>query len=181
MAKPTVELIEALRQTAHRLKNGAYYAWGHHGACNCGNLVQAVTHFSKEEILRYSHTGVGEWTELTREFCPVTNAPLRLVITRLQEIGLTPTDIHHIEYLSDKEVLRNLPGGFRWLKRNKKEDAIAYFEALASLLEDKLIEKMNVGIAQLFTDNQREKNADWLFFHPAGDGENSPAELITAT
>ena len=149
MAKPTIELIEALRKTAFRLRNGAYYAWGHHGACNCGNLLQAVTNFSKEEILRYSHTAVGEWTELAQEFCPVTNAPLTLVITRLQEIGLTPTDIHHIEYLSDKEVLRNLPGGFRWLKRNKKEDAIEYFEAFANLLEDKLIEKIDISIEPL--------------------------------
>lgn len=157
MAKPTVELIEALRQTAVRLKTGSYYAWGHHGACNCGNLVQVITNFSKEEILRYSHTGTGEWTELAREFCPVTNAPLTLVITRLEQIGLTPTDIHNIEYLSDKEVLRNLPGGFRWLKRNKKEDAIAYFEAFANLLEDKLIEKIDISIEPLLKST-RVKN-----------------------
>lgn len=150
MAKPTVELIEALRLTALRLKNGSYYAWGHHGACNCGNLVQVVTSFSKEEILRYSHTGTGEWTELAMEFCPVTNAPLTLVITRLEQIGLTPTDIHNIEYLADKEVLLNLSGGFRWLKRNKKEDAIAYFESFANLLEDKLIETIDVSIEPIF-------------------------------
>ncbi|MEO5888705.1 MAG: hypothetical protein ABIQ31_00570 [Ferruginibacter sp.] len=151
MAKPTIELIAALRGTAERLKNGAHYAWGHHGACNCGNLVQVVTAFTEAEILRYAHTGSGEWTEMAEEFCPVTNAPLTLVITRLEEIGLTPVDIHNIEYLADKEVLRNLAGGFRWLKRNRREDAIAYFEAFANLLEDKLLQSIDIEIEDSFS------------------------------
>jgi len=146
MAYPTIELIGCLRETASRLKAGAYYAWGHHGACNCGNLVQVVTHFTKEEILRYAQTGTGEWTEMAAEFCPASGAPLDLVIDWLEAIGLTPTDIHNVEYLADKEVLRNLPGGFRWLKRNNKEHAIAYFEAFADLLEEKLLASIDGSV-----------------------------------
>ena len=149
MAKPTIELVNALRETATRLRNGCHYSWGHHGACNCGNLVQVVTNFSADEILRFTHTVTGEWTELTEEFCPVINAPLSLVISRLEEIGLTPSDIHNIEYLSDKEVLKKLPGGFRWLKRNKREDAIEYFETFADLLEDKLLQSIDVSILNI--------------------------------
>ena len=149
MAYPTIELIACLRETASRLKAGAYYAWGHHGACNCGSLVQVVTRFTKEEILRYAQTATGEWTEMAAEFCPASSAPLGLVIDRLEAIGLTPTDIHNIEYLADKEVLRNLPGGFRWLKRNNKEDAIVYFEAFANLLEEKLLASIDVTVEPL--------------------------------
>ena len=144
MAKPTIELVNALRETAIRLRNGSHYSWGHHGACNCGNLVQVVTNFSADEIFRYAHAATGEWTELKEEFCPVTNAPLSLVINRLEEIGLTPSDIHSIEYLSGKEVLKKLPNGFRWLKRNKREDAIEYFETFANLLEEKLIQFIDI-------------------------------------
>jgi hypothetical protein len=144
MAQPTFELIQALRLTAKNLQNGAYHSWGHHGACNCGNLVQSVTEFTKDEILRYAHDGAGEWTELAIDFCPITNAPLALIFHKLEEIGLTPTDIHHIEYLSDVEVLNNLEGGKRWLKRNKKEDAIAYFESFANVLEEKLLKTINI-------------------------------------
>ena len=144
MAQPTFELIQALRLTAKNLENGAYHSWGHHGACNCGNLVQSVTEFTKDEILRYAHDGAGEWTELAIDFCPITNAPLALIFHKLEEIGLTPTDIHHIEYLSDIEVLNNLSGGKRWLKRNKKEDAIAYFETFANVLEEKLLKTINI-------------------------------------
>lgn len=149
MAKPTIELINALRLTANNLRNGAYHSWGHHGACNCGNLVQSVTNFTKEEILQYAHTGTGEWTELAIEFCPATNAPLALVFNRLEQIGLTPTDIHHIEYLSDKEVLAQLPGGLRWLKRNKKEDAVDYFEAFANLLEEQWLQQIDVRLESI--------------------------------
>ncbi len=110
MATPTIELINALRETATRLRNGAHYAWGHHGACNCGNLVQVVTNFTKGEILRYAHTGIGEWTELAEEFCPVTNAPLTLVVTRLESIGLTPVDIHILNTWPIKKYCSISPG-----------------------------------------------------------------------
>jgi hypothetical protein len=137
MAFPNPKLIEALRTAATQLRAGAHYAWGHHGACNCGNLLQALTPLTESEILSYAHSGTGEWTELAEAYCPDTQVPVNLLISKLQEAGLNPVDIHHIEYLSDKEVLRNLPGGFRWLKRNQREDVILYFEAFANLLESK--------------------------------------------
>ncbi len=144
MAKPTLELVEALRQTANNLKNGAHYAWGNHGACNCGNLLQTVAHLSKEEILTYAHAGIGEWTELAVDFCPVSNTPIDLLIKKLQEIGLTPTDIHHLEYLDDRAVLNNISGGFRWLKRNEREDVITYFESFALLLEEAYLAQIRI-------------------------------------
>jgi hypothetical protein len=138
MAHPNMELIEALRETAHRLEDGAHYAWGNHGSCNCGNLLQVVTQLESREILQYSRTGTGEWTELALDFCPVSDAPLDLLISKLAAIGLTPSDIHCIEYLEDKTVLQQLPGGFRWLSRNKREDVSIYMRTMANVLEEKL-------------------------------------------
>jgi hypothetical protein len=149
MAKPSIELIEALRETARRLRNGANYSWGHHGACNCGNLLQVITPLSEGEILRYAHTAVGEWTELAEEYCGVTNSPVSLVMSRLEQAGLTPVDIRHIECLTDREVLEHLPGGFRWLKKNVREDVILYFEAFAIMLEEKLICSVSINIEAL--------------------------------
>jgi len=151
MAKPSIELISALRETAARLKNGVHYAWGHHGACNCGNLVQVVCNLTQGEIIRYAHTGTGEWTELAEEYCGITNAPYTLLVSKLQDLGLTPTDIQHIEYLDDKEVLHHIKGGFRWLKRNKREDAIAYFEAFANMLEEKLEQQIKIDFSKIFS------------------------------
>lgn len=148
MAIPTIALIEGLRKAADTLRTGAYYAWGHHGACNCGHLLQATTQLSKEEIRAWAHTGPGEWTEIAQEACAVTGAPIALLLTKLEQLGLTPTDIHNIEYLEDREVLKQLPGGFRWLKRNVREDVILYFDTMANMLEDKLAASISLPLEQ---------------------------------
>jgi len=144
MAKPSIELIEALREVAKKLKSGVHYAWGHHGACNCGHLLQVLTQLDEKEILNHAHTGAGEWTEIAVESCSITGAPVHLLISKLEAAGLTATDIHHIEYLDDKAILQHLPGGFRWLKRNLRQDVIDYFETFASLLEDKLLQHISI-------------------------------------
>ena len=137
-------LIAGLRTAADNLRKGAFYAWGHHGACNCGHLLQVVTRLTKEEIQTYAHTGYGEWTEIVEESRSVTGIPLGLLITELRSLGLTNTDIHNLEYLEDRAVLNNLPGGFRWLKRNQREDVIIYFETYANMLEEKMIDEIEI-------------------------------------
>ena len=164
-----MQLIDALRETARRLKNGAHYAWGHHGSCNCGNLLQTVTDLSSREILMYSREGTGEWTELAQEFCGVTDAPVDLLIGKLQKLGLTPSDIHCIEYLQDKQVLDRLPGGFRWLHRNVREDVILYMETMAEMLEEKLLKQVKVDLAGLL-EKGTEENTPQLM-----GAENIPA------
>jgi len=144
MAFPNTILIDALRQTAERLKKGAVYAWGNHGACNCGNLLQVITPLSRQDIMACVQTGIGEWTELSEEFCGTSNTPLNILISSLQSIGLTPTDIHNLEYLDNREVLEQLPGGFRWLKKNSREDVILYFETFAEILEENLLSGIDI-------------------------------------
>jgi len=157
MAIANFELIRALRETARRLENGVYYAWGNHGSCNCGNLLQVITGLGKEEIIRFARTGVGEWTELAVDYCGVTNTPVNMLISELQNLGLTPTDIHNLEYLQDKSVLEKLPGGFRWLRRNVREDVIVYFQIFAHVLEEKLSELNSNGKEAVQSNKKRRK------------------------
>lgn len=154
MAHPTIALIEGLRKAAAGLVNGNYYAWGHHGACNCGQLLQATTTLTKEEIVTYAHTGIGEWTELAQETCPVSDAPINLLLKKLQDLGLTPTDIHNLEYLEDREVLNRLPGGFSWLKRNVRGHVVLYFETMANMLEEKLLNDIEVNYSALLPQEE---------------------------
>lgn len=144
MAIPNIALINALRETAQRLKDGATYAWGNHGACNCGNLLQVITPLSRQEIMGYAQTGIGEWTELAEDYCGITNAPVDLMVSKLMEAGLTPSDIHHLEYLDNREILEQLPGGFRWLRKNDRDDVISYFETYANVLENTLISSIDI-------------------------------------
>lgn len=146
MAYPNLKLIESLRKTASNLSNGAFYAWGNQGACNCGNLVQVITQFSPKEILKYvQESGLGEWTEMAEEYCPITNAPVNILVAKLEALGLTSTDIHHLEYLNDTKVLKNLHGGFRYLNRNDRESAILYFETFAQMLENELLKNIDIS------------------------------------
>ncbi|MES2776486.1 MAG: hypothetical protein V4722_20075 [Bacteroidota bacterium] len=165
MAHATLELVSALRQTAANLRNGNHYAWGNHGSCNCGNLLQVVARLSKEEILQYAHTGIGEWTELAEDYCPVTNAPVNLLIKKLEAIGLTSTDIHNLEYLEDKKVLNLLPGGFRWLNKNVREDVIVYFETFAELLEDALQQTVKVNYKNLLDWQEIVDTREHILMH----------------
>lgn len=154
MALANQPLIDALRETANRLRNGAPYSWGNHGTCNCGNLLQVITEFDAKEILRYAHTSNGEWTELSIAHCEVTGVPVDLLISKLQDYGLTPSDIHCIEYLEDKQVLERLEGGFRWLSRNVRKDVIEYFETFADMLEEKLFMSMELKIKDILKEEE---------------------------
>lgn len=151
MAKASIELIAALREAASRLRKGARYSWGHHGACNCGHLLQSLTSWTAADILRYAHTGVGEWTELAVEYCGRSDVPLAMLFDILSKAGLNPVDIRHIEYLTDRDVLERLPGGFRWLKRNDRDDVVVYFETYAKILEEKLARSVNIDFTRLLT------------------------------
>lgn len=152
MAQANIQLIEGLRKAAANLRNGAYYAWGHHGGCNCGNLIQVITELSKEEIVSYAHQGAGEWTEIADDYCNITSAPLMFIMSKLEGVGMTPTDFHNLEYLEDRSVLNKLPGGFRWLKRNHREDVIVYMETWANLLEEQLANEVVINWSELKQD-----------------------------
>ena len=160
MAYPTVTLVNALIETARRLKDGNHYAWGNHGSCNCGNLLQVLTPFTKNDILKIAQTGIGEWTELAEEYCEVTNLPVHDLLGALQRAGLTPVDIHNIEYLEDRKVLEALPGGFRWLKRNLREDVIVYLETFAMLLQKDLDKRTGDIINQALEEQEIQVAAD---------------------
>lgn len=144
MARPTPELIDALRRTARNLKDGAPYQWGHMGGCNCGNLAQELTKLSKDEIHRYAMQRYGDWNEQVEDFCPTSAMPIDLVISEMIAAGLMLEDLKNLEKLSDREVLRRFPIEERFLKHNVRNDVVAYLSEWASLLEEQLLEKITL-------------------------------------
>lgn len=138
MARPTVALVEALRQTAERLRTGVEFRWTHMGACNCGHLAQTLTDRSREEIHRIAVEKAGDWGEHAVEYCATSGFPIDHVMTEMLDAGLELADVEHLERLSDPRVLRSLPLEARHLDRRDRRDAIRYMEAWASYLEDRL-------------------------------------------
>ena len=138
MAKASRELIYTLRKTAVRLRSGAPYQWGHLGSCNCGHLAQTLTHKSKGEIHSEALKRVGDWGDVSAQYCETSGLPIDDIIGEMLRIGLNLNDISGLENLSDREVLSQLPPGKRHLKHNNRDDVITYLSIWADLLESQL-------------------------------------------
>ena len=145
MAKPTLELIEALRKTAQKLAHATTYQWGHMGSCNCGHLVQEVTKLTKAEIHEYAmRTRGGDWSEQAMDYCPTSGYLMDQVISIMLEAGLEVQDFKHLERLSDKEVLRCLPEQERHLRHNRREDVVKYMYTWVNLLEEQWLSQVKL-------------------------------------
>lgn len=138
MANPSLKIIEALRKTAKQLENGNRYEWGHMGSCNCGNLAQTITSFTRAEIQKYALEKRGDWSEQLIDYCPTSGLPMDLIIEKMIDFGFTRQDLRHLEWLSDRDILNKI--GVEFLNRNLKSDTIIYIKSWASLIEDKLID-----------------------------------------
>ncbi|QHV95575.1 hypothetical protein [Spirosoma endbachense] len=148
MARPTPELIEALRRTARKLANGAPYQWGHMGGCNCGNLAQELTKLNRDQIHRYAMERYGDWNEQVEGYCSTSQMPIDLVISEMLNAGLVLEDLKHLEKLDDRHVLLRFPLEARYLKHNVRDDVVSYMNAWADLLEEQLLSKITLPIIQ---------------------------------
>ena len=139
MARPTYQLIEKLREAADKLESGAVYNWGNATKCNCAHLVQCLEpDAAKEAFVSIRHNGLDEWSEYANDYCVVSGAPADALLDTLYNCGLSNDDIHQLEYLSNPEVLKALPGGFQYLEHGKREHVMLYMRAWASVLEEKI-------------------------------------------
>ena len=155
MAALRLNIIDALRTTAKKLENGHRYEWGHMGNCNCGNLVQTITSFSRAEIQEYALQKRGDWSEQLIDYCPTSGYPMDRIIGKMIEFGFTAQDLRHQEWLSDKSVLAK--SGRATLNRNLKSDTILYLHSWADLIEDSLLKTIQLpDIENIISNNKNE-------------------------
>ncbi len=144
MAKATIELIQALRNTAKTLAQSKAYQWGHMGSCNCGHLAQQVTRLSKSEIHSRAMEKYGDWNEQLNDYCPTSGLLMDDLITQMLDFGFDSDDLKHLEKLSDPDVLQQLPLDQRHLKHNKRDDVVKYLNCWADLLEGSLLDTIKI-------------------------------------
>ena len=146
MAIANPKLINALRKTILKLKDGSPYQWGHMGACNCGNLAQEITKLGKGEIHRHAMQRHGDWNEQLTDYCPTSGYPMDLMISKMIESGLSIDDLMHLENLSDPDILSQIPPEKRQhILRNSKDDVILYMGAWLKLLEKDWLNQQDSG------------------------------------
>lgn len=135
MARPSPQLVRALRATAARLRTSVAYSWGHMGSCNCGHLAQTITKLDRAEIHRRAMERAGDWGEQALEACPASGYAIDHVLESMFALGLERRDVEELEELSNTDVLASLPEGRSPLARNSREDSVLYMETWADLLE----------------------------------------------
>ena len=167
MAQPSARLVLALRETAARLlRADVTYRWASFAHCNCGHLAQTITGLAPAEIQKRAMRREGDWGSQAREHtprrfpdfdfgdrpaldegawepenvgaCQVTGAPLDDVLDQMYSLGLSPTDVGHLERLSSPEVRRRLGNNTQYFPHHRRENVVAYLQAWAALLEEEL-------------------------------------------
>lgn len=138
--------IEALKATLIGLKDpDREYEHGHHGTCNCGFVISAITELGKNEILkRLTIDGLGGcyYSDMIDgrkfEICPVTGLPMNYIIKSLFEAGFNGDDIKNLENLSDKKVLSlaRINTSLNGRYYADRENVIAYITAWIEILEE---------------------------------------------
>ncbi len=69
MAKPTLRLITALRETAQNLSSPEVtYKWSHFAHCNCGHLVRTITGLDAEAIQTRAIVHQQDWGQQARAY-----------------------------------------------------------------------------------------------------------------
>ena len=130
-------LAAALRETATRLDDGAYYLWTNQGACNCGHLAQTLTTKSRAEIHSMALEKAGDWSEHVVDYCATSRYPIDHIITTMLDAGLTRRDLSDLERLRSNIVRVRLPEGRRALDYRRRDDVVLYMRTWADLLHEK--------------------------------------------
>jgi hypothetical protein len=145
MAKIDIETITILRNTASQIEKSQHYQWGHMGSCNCGFLVQEITHLNKEQIHSRAMEGIGDWREQLEDYCPTSGMRMDDLISTIINAGFDVDDLKHLERLSDPLVLHSFPSAARNLRYNSKTDVTKYLKKWAEILESKLFEEIEIS------------------------------------
>src|SRR6478609_26049 len=109
MAKPSLQLIDALRNAARRIaEDKENYNWKAIGACNCGNLVQEVTGYSAKEISTFGIKKHGDWQSISMLYEKESGFEIDSIITQVMNMGFEIEDFTYLENLSDPHVLKKI-------------------------------------------------------------------------
>ncbi len=177
-------LIKTFREVADLVESEAVtYAWDKGSQCNCGIVARHILGYSKDEMsnaLISIGNGTGMWSDHAEKNCSISNISHNNIFKILLDAGLKFKDFHHLEFLSDPQILKRsniVPYGSKTKDNGsfdghykQKENFIAYIRAWADMLqeeEDKLdFEAQKVAATILAAMEKVEpEDAEWFSKH----------------
>ena len=134
------ELIEALKKTIDDLRfDRKHYSWMNGGSCNCGVLAQNICGITELDVLQGIEWKNGDTPMGWKTICSQTGMGVFNIASRLIAVGLTQKDIDNMEFLKDKEILKEAGILERLMRHIDKEDVIKYMEGWVRILEREVI------------------------------------------
>jgi hypothetical protein len=149
MAKPTFQLVQALRDTADSIEQGtSRYSWRYTSRCNCGLLAQrlaSVTEFQLNQMLAFMEPKYGPhttWSYLARRNISFwrgrSDSP---IFCDMVKAGLTRADLRQLERLSNPKIIDRME--YCYVDEDLpfyicSENVASYMRAWAKMLEEQL-------------------------------------------
>jgi hypothetical protein len=141
-------LKQVLKEVIYSLENDiTRYEWTEHGRCNCGLVVQAILNKNANEVQKIfddecANLVINEskitWKKALQYSCSSTGIPMKGIFKVLLDIGLRPEDISHLEFLSNKVILKDsgIDSSFNSYYQDKK-NLILYLKSWIKILNAK--------------------------------------------
>ena len=108
------KLIKILNTTITSLKSNIVdYNWEEQSKCNCGVVLQAATGNTAKKLQKLWALETlnielrnKSWQDLMQLTCSASGIPVEGVFKMLNDLGLSPYDIAHLEFMSNKAILK---------------------------------------------------------------------------
>jgi hypothetical protein len=152
MAKPSAELIQALRSTANTLQQTPDYAWQHIYSYTATLLALEIIRLQEDEIHKRMMQRYSAWSKQLSDYCTTCDSTEDNLISEMQAFGLDRDDFSQLQNLSGDTILSSLPADERKLQPALKPDVIKYILAWATQLENKLLD--DIYLPQSITNTE---------------------------
>lgn len=139
MAKASVELIHALRNTVNTLEQTPDYVWKHIYSYSSNLLALEIIRLQKGETHKRTTQRYSDWNKQLSDYCTTRDSTEDNLISEMPAFGLDEDDFNHLRHLSDDAILSSLPADERNLHPALKPDVIKYIRTWTTQLENKLL------------------------------------------
>ncbi len=146
VANRPIELAQYLETSAMIIKSAdTRYMWNEQGSCNVGIVAQLVTGLTPLEIESFTvkyplpdrkYNGDWTWSGAVSQYCTITGQSKIEIINKIMAVGMDREDFYHLEYLSNKEILKKANLNQDKVDYSNEDNLVKYMEAWATMIKE---------------------------------------------